>query len=129
MSDDGNKESKEPTNTAQSKSRRRSERVVLRVSLLLSAMLADDNRISIEAQSLVVNAHGGLLKVGMEIVKGQSISLRNPMTDRFTTARVLRVERMGEGQFSVGFEFESPCPEFWPISFPPTDWALGSQAE
>jgi hypothetical protein len=119
----------ELANIAEAKSRRRSERVVLRVSLLLSAVLPDGRRINIEAQSLVVNAHGGLLEVGMEMVQGQKIALRNHQTELFTTGRVLRVEALEEGQFSVAFEFESPCPQFWPVSFPPTDWAIESWKE
>jgi hypothetical protein len=35
----------------------------------------------------------------------------------------LRVEGSEEGRFSVAFEFESPAPHFWPVSFPPADWS------
>ena len=111
---------------AEARGRRRSERVVLRVPLLLSAVMPDNKRINIEANSLVVNAHGGLLDVGMEMVRGQTIYLRNVKTELFTTGTVLRVEGSEEGHFSVAFEFESPCPQFWPVSFPPTDWAIES---
>jgi hypothetical protein len=72
----------------------------------------------------VVNAHGGLLDVGMEMVKGQQIRLSNSKTDIVTTGKVLRVEESKDGRFSVAFEFESPAPHFWPVSFPPRDWSL-----
>jgi hypothetical protein len=111
-------------NVTEAKSRRRSERLVLRISLLLSALVPDGKRINVEAQSLVVNAHGGLLRVGM--LRGQKIYLRNDTTELFTTGRVLRVEGLEEGQFSIAFEFESPCPQFWPVNFPPADWAIES---
>jgi hypothetical protein len=112
-------------NITEARSRRRSERVVLRIPLQLSAALPDGKRINVEAHTLVVNAHGGLLDIGIELVRGQEIRLRNMKTELFISGRVLRVEQPEEGgHFSVAFEFESPCPQFWPVSFPPTDWTV-----
>jgi hypothetical protein len=54
--------------TMEGRNRRRSERVVLRVPLQLSAKMPDGRHICIEAHSLVVNAHGGLLEVGLELL-------------------------------------------------------------
>jgi hypothetical protein len=112
------------TDRIDERNRRRSERVVLRIPVHLSAIVPGGKRISIEAHTLVVNAHGGLLEVGMEMVKGQQIRLSNSKTDIITTGRVLRVEGSEEGRSSVAFEFESPAPHFWPVSFPPRDWFL-----
>jgi hypothetical protein len=106
------------------RNRRRSERVVLRVPVHLSAVVPGGKRISIEAHTFVVNAHGGLLDIGIEMVKGQQIRLSNSKTDIVTTGKVLRVEGSEEGRFSVAFEFECPAPHFWPVSFPPRDWSL-----
>jgi hypothetical protein len=72
----------------------------------------------------VVNAHGGLLDVGMEMAKGPQIRLSSSKTELVTTGRVLRVEGSQDRRFSVAFEFESPTPHFWPVSFPPRDWSL-----
>jgi PilZ domain len=117
------------SNITEARSRRRSERVVLRIPLQLSAELPDGRRINVEAHTLVVNAHGGLLDVGMEMVRGQQIRLRNLKTEIFTSGRVLRVEKAEEGgHFSVAFEFEAPCPQFWPVSFPPDDWTVAGPA-
>ena len=85
--------------------------------------MPDSKRINIEAKTLVVNAHGGLLDVGMEMVRGQQIRLSNSMAEIVATGRILRVEGSEEGRFSVAFEFESPAPHFWPVSFPPADWS------
>jgi len=106
------------------RNRRRSERVVLRVPVQLSAWMPGGKRISIEAHTLVVNAHGGLLDVGMEMLKGQQIRLRNERTEIVATGKILRVEGSQDSRFSVAFEFESPAPHFWPVSFPPHDWSL-----
>ena len=110
-------------NTTAERSRRRSERVVLRVPLQLSAKMPDGKRICIEAHTLVVNAHGGLLEVGMEMLTGQQVLLSNSRTERVATGKVVRVKGSEEGRFSVAFEFEFPAPNFWPVSFPPPDWS------
>jgi hypothetical protein len=110
-------------NTTTEKSRRRSERVVLRIPLQLSAKMPDGKRISIEVHTLVVNAHGGLLDVGMEMPTGQQVILSNSRPERVASGKVVRVEGSEEGRFSVAFEFEFPAPSFWPVSFPPPDWA------
>ena len=112
------------TNLMDERNRRRIERVVLRVPVHLSAVMPGGKRISIDAHTLVVNDHGGLLDVGMEMVKGQQIRLNNSKTEIVTTGKVLRVEGSKDGRFSVAFEFEYPEPHFWPVSFPPRDWSL-----
>ena len=80
-------------------------------------------RICIEAHTLVVNAHGGLLDVGLELLAKQQVLLSNTRTEKVATARVVRVEGSQEGRFSVAVEFEFPAPSFWPVSFPPPDWS------
>ena len=125
MPEDISKSSPDRTaNSTTEKSRRRSGRVVLRVPLQLSAKMPDGKRISIEAHTLVVNAHGGLLDVGMEMPRGQQVILSNSRTDKVASGKVLRVEGSETGRFSVAFEFEFPAPSFWPVNFPPPDWAV-----
>ena len=123
LEDTGKSSPDRTTNLMEERNRRRSERVVLRVPVRLSALMPDSKRINIEAKTLVVNAHGGLLDVGMEMVRGQQIRLSNSMAEIVATGRILRVEGSEEGRFSVAFEFESPAPHFWPVSFPPADWS------
>jgi hypothetical protein len=90
--------------------------------------MPDGKRISIEVHSLVVNAHGGLLDVGMEMLRGQQVILSNPRIEKVVSGKVLRVEGSEEGRFSVAFEFEFPAPSFWPVSFPPADWTSTAAA-
>ena len=111
-------------NTMEEENRRRSERVVLRVPLQLSAKMPDGKRIRIEVYSLVVNAHGGLLDVGMEMLRGQQVIVSNPRNEKVASGKIVRSEGSGEGRFTVAFEFEFPAPSFWPVSFPPADWSL-----
>lgn len=75
-----------------------------------------------EALTLVVNAHGGLMKMKMELHVGQPMLLVNPKNKVEQTCRVVRVEDTAEGNFSVAFEFDRPNPKFWPVVFPPADW-------
>jgi len=114
--------------TMDGKNHRRSERVVLRVPLQLSAKMPDGRRISIEVHSLVVNAHGGLLDVGMEMLSGQQVILSNPRSEKVASGKIVRVEASEEGRFSVAFAFEFPAPSFWPVSFPPADWSVVAEA-
>jgi len=114
--------------TMEERNRRRSERAVLRVPLQLSAKLPDGRRISIAARTLVVNAHGGLLDIGMEMLSGQHVILSNPRNEKVASGKILRVEASEEGRFSVAFAFEFPAPSFWPVSFPPADWSFVAEA-
>ncbi len=124
MSEDISKSSLDKTaNTTSERIRRRSERVILRVPLQLSAKMPDGKRVCFEAHTLVVNAHGGLLDVGMAMPAGQQVILSNSRTQRVATGKVVRVEGSQEGRFSLAFEFEFPALTFWPVSFPPPDWS------
>ena len=114
--------------TMEERNRRRSERVVLRVPLQLSAKMPNGKRISIEVYSLVVNAHGGLLDIGMELPSGQQVILSNPRNEKVASGKIVRVEASEEGRFSIAFAFEFPAPSFWPVSFPPADWSLVGEA-
>jgi hypothetical protein len=124
MSEEISKSSPDRTvSTMEGRNRRRSERVVLRVPLHLSTKMPGGKRVCIEAHTLVVNAHGGLLDVGLELLAKQQVLLSNTRTEKVATARVVRVEGSQEGRFSVAVEFEFPAPSFWPVSFPPPDWS------
>jgi hypothetical protein len=124
MSEEISKSSPDRSASAiEGRNRRRSERVVLRVPLQLSARMPDGRRICIETYTLVVNAHGGLLDVGMEMLARQQVLLSNTRTEKVATAKVVRVEGLQDGRFSVAFEFEFPAPSFWPVIFPPPDWS------
>lgn len=104
--------------------KRRSERVVLIVRVALSVKGVDGQMVSQEAKTHVVNAHGGLLVTQMAIVAGQEFMLTNVKTGVAKRCRVVRAERAETTGLSVAFQFDEPAPKFWPIEFPPSDWAL-----
>ena len=111
------------TVVTEGRNRRRSQRVALRLPVLVSAIIPGGKRISIEVQTLVVNAHGGLLDVGMELVRGQQICLSYLKTEISSTGRAVRIEGSEGGRFLIAFEFDFPAPHFWPVRFWPASWS------
>ncbi|MEQ1354553.1 MAG: hypothetical protein ABLT11_11070 [Candidatus Acidiferrum sp.] len=104
--------------------KRRSERVVLTVSVVVSVRTMDGRAKSEKAKTQVVNAHGGLLLSELRIVIGQEFDLTNPKTGVTKRCRVIHAEESDAQGFSVAFQFGEPAANFWPVSFPPSDWAL-----
>jgi len=102
--------------------RRRSERVMLQVPVVVEIKTRDGKDVRENTQTVVVNAHGGLLKLKTEVKAGQPILLINERAQLQQACRVVRVETSEAGHSAVAFEFDQPTPHFWPIVFPPSDW-------
>jgi hypothetical protein len=106
--------------------RRRSERVMLQVPVVVQAKTRDGKDVRENTHTVVVNAHGGLLKLRMEVKVGQPIILINERSKVQQGCHVVRVETSEAGHSAVAFEFDQPAPQFWPIVFPPADWGASS---
>lgn len=104
--------------------RRRSERVMLQVPVTVIAETPDRAQVQEETHTLVVNAHGGLMKLKLDLQVGQPIVLVNPQTGVEQGCRIVRIDQPSPDYFAVAFEFDRPAPKFWPITFPPNDWGL-----
>ena len=104
------------------KDKRRSERVVLQMRITVFAENIEHKPRKEEALTLIVNAHGGLMKLKMDVHVGQPMRLVNPHNNVQQSCRVVRVEDTSPEFFSVAFEFDQPNPKFWPVVFPPADW-------
>src|SRR5215467_1524775 len=102
--------------------RRRSERVMLQIPIMVLTDSVDGERMEEEAQTMIVNAHGGLVKLQMEVLPAQPIVLKHPRSGDEAAARVVRVDNPPGGFTAVSFEFQEPSPHFWPVEFPPEDW-------
>jgi hypothetical protein len=102
--------------------RRRSERVMLQIPVVVQARTQDGEEVREETHTVVVNAHGGLLKLRIEVKAGQPILLINQKNKMQQSCHVVRVETSNAGHSAVAFEFDQPTPQFWPIVFPPADW-------
>jgi hypothetical protein len=102
--------------------RRRSERVMLQMKVTVIAQDVQRKSRQEEALTLVVNAHGGLLKMKMDVHVGQPMRLVNPQNRVEQDCRVVRVDDTSTDFYSVAFEFDQANPKFWPVVFPPSDW-------
>ena len=110
------------SNHASIPNRRRSQRVLLRLPVLIIARGADNQHVSENAFTTNVSAHGALLLLTMRVALNQKILIRNPDTLEEQFVRVVHVTPAAEGKSEVGVEFLRPAPKFWRISFPPDDW-------
>lgn len=103
---------------------RRSQRVLLQIRVILEVEIDAGNPIRLDAFTLVVNAHGGLLEMSLPLRPGLRLSLVNPTSGLKKPSRIVGLRRSTDSGFLVAFEFDSPTPKFWPIVFPPEDWQL-----
>jgi len=112
--------------TQAAQNRRRSERVKLNMAVHVLAGNEERQQIRVEAKTLVVNAHGGLMEMTTHLHMGQSFLLTNPATGSEMSCRVVRVDESGMEHFYIAFEFDRTAPKFWPVTFPPADWGVPS---
>ena len=102
---------------------RRSQRVPLQVVVIVRANMPDGRCLQAQAFTSVVNAHGGLLESPLRLATNQKILLINPNSGVDASCKVVRVEGPNSSLYDVAFEFDQRSPQFWPIDFPPEDWA------
>src|SRR5262249_9454489 len=108
-----------------SSNKRRSQRVLLQMPVILEMQLGKDCPVRIDAFTLVVNAHGGLLELGLPLRVGQKLAIIHPGSGGQKSSKIVGVRRSQDRSgFLLAFEFDSPRPNFWPVEFPPADWSL-----
>ena len=64
-------------------------------------------------ETVVVNAHGGLLLLKHEVSDGEMLVLSNPETQEELECRIVYLGDLGEKGQRVGIEFLTPAPRFW----------------
>lgn len=101
--------------------RRRSQRVVLRVSVKLHVAIEGKTDV-ISAFTANVNVHGALLLCPENFLPDQTFTLEHGMSRQRVGCRVTRKPQAGPEGFQVPVEFDQAAPGFWHIAFPPTDW-------
>jgi PilZ domain-containing protein len=104
---------------------RRSRRLALRIPVRIEYFLEDPGRLATDTSTVVVSAHGALLRLPWGVPQGQQLQLQNLITKETQRATVAFVESVEGGNFDVGVEFDQPNPKFWGVSFPPNDWTPG----
>ena len=115
-----------PVAISPSDSERRSRRLYLHIPVRLDWQPENQARVSEEAETMVVNAHGALLRLDSVPALGQMLALQNKSAKQSQEAVVVFVgkEAAKDGKFSVGVEFTNPNASFWRVTFPPEDWSL-----
>src|SRR5216683_7897054 len=115
-----------PSNSGDQTAQRRSQRVIVRVSVMVLAQGTDNKPVSEETRTVTVNAHGAMILLGLNVSIGQLLTLRNSRTGEEIACRVVYVSPHQSEKRQVGVDFMNPCPRFWRISFPPPDWTTQS---
>lgn len=112
-----------PTSHDHVPNRRRSQRVFLRVPIQIIARAPNQQHLSEDTFTSVVNAHGTIFPLSLKVAVGQNIILKHKETEEEQSVKVVRVSPGAEGKSDIAVEFLRPAPRFWRIAFPPDDWA------
>src|SRR5580692_11380288 len=101
---------------------RRSQRVCLRLPIVVLREGPGTHVASEETHTLIVNAHGALIQLALTVEFGQLLGIKNMQTLEKLVCRVVNLGPDQPGKREVGIEFELASPRFWRIAFPPSDW-------
>jgi PilZ domain len=115
-----------PPSRGDSDAQRRSQRVMLKVSVIVLVHGTDNKVVSEVTRTVTVNAHGAKILLGLKVSIGEVLMLRNSGTGEEVSCRVVYISPHQAEKKEVGLDFITPSPGFWRISFPPTDWTMRS---
>jgi len=115
-----------PSSRGDNDAQRRSQRVMLKVTVVVLAQGSDNKLVSEVTRTVTVNAHGAQVLLGLTVSIGQLLTLRHSGTGEEVSCRVVYLSPHQSEKREVGVEFMRPSPGFWRISFPPPDWTMRS---
>jgi len=92
---------------------RRSTRVFHKMRVQVKGRSHSGRKFTETCQTLVVNAHGGLLLLKQEVNDGEMLVLIHPETLEEQECRVVYLGDPVEKGQRVGVEFLTPAPHFW----------------
>jgi PilZ domain len=101
-------------------SKRRSQRIHIAIPVLVRGK-SGNVHFEETTQTVTVNAHGCMLLVAAQLVRGQQVSIVNPQTKEEVPCVVSFLGKK-DGKSEAGIEFSEPSALFWRINFPPEDW-------
>ncbi len=96
--------------------RRRAQRVLLRIPVLVHI---EGKANPINGTTHTVSASGAMIILPQGLPTGTKISIENPKTQKKVEAHVVRPPVMNAEGSLVPIEFTTPSPQFWNIFFPP----------
>jgi hypothetical protein len=101
---------------------RRSTRVFMRVRVVVAGKNSYNRRFREACETIVINAHGGLLYLNQPLDMDAMLVVTNPFTQEEQESRIVFIgDATNKGQ-RVGIEFLTPAPHFWGVDFVPMDW-------
>ena len=103
---------------------RRSTRVFMRVRVIVAGKNSDKRRFRETCDTIVINAHGGLLYLNQPLAMDAMIALINPFTQEEQECRIVFLGDATDKGQRVGLEFLTPAPHFWGVDFVPADWPV-----
>jgi hypothetical protein len=104
-------------------SQRRSQLILLSVGVVVSGERANGSPFSERTTTLIVNAHGALIRLRQAVLAGQRLRIKNLMTNEERPCVVADINPGQSASPEMGVAFSESCPEFWRVSFPPEDWS------
>ena len=104
-------------------SERRSTRIFLRVRVVVAGKNTDGRRFREACETIVINAHGGLVYLNQPVAMDAMLVLANPFTQEEQECRIVYLGEAVEKGQRVGVEFLSPAPHFWGVELAPGDWS------
>jgi len=102
--------------------RRRSQRVLMQVPVLVRGTDVQSRGFEEETETLSISAHGALIMLGAKVAPGTKVIVKHQSTQEEQESEVVFVGTTRSGKAEVGLEFASPRPTFWRVAFPPEDW-------
>lgn len=103
--------------------RRRSQRVLMQVSIRVRGSDAQGKSFEEEATTLAINAHGALVPMQARLTSGAKVLMQHKQTQEERECQVVFLGPVRSGKAEIGLEFSQPCPSFWRVAFPPEDWS------
>ncbi len=102
--------------------RRRSQRVLLQVSVRVRGEDLGGRSFDEGTETLAINAHGALILLQARVSSGAQITLKHNYTGEEQECCVRHLGQVCEDKAEIGLEFSSPRADFWRVHFPPEDW-------
>ena len=96
---------------------RRSSRVFHKMRLQAEGRGHNRKKFKETCETVVVNAHGGLLLLKHEVANGEMLVITNPETQEELECRIVYLGEPGDKGQRVGVEFLTPAPRFWGVDF------------
>jgi len=112
-----------PNNPSNAVARRRSQRVLMQVSVRLHGIDTQGKPFDEEADTLAINAHGALVLLQARVTSGSLLTLRNNTTREEQECSVVFLGPVRGNKAEIGLEFSTRRPHFWRVAFPPEDWS------